>query len=54
MKIRNWLKGEESGQGIVEYALIIAGIALALIAVILTMGQQIANFFASVGDKIPP
>ncbi|WP_147803222.1 Flp family type IVb pilin [Alkalicoccus halolimnae] len=36
---------EEEGQGMAEYALILAGVAVVVIAVIMTLGDTIANFF---------
>ncbi|MEL4106869.1 hypothetical protein AAFA46_08555 [Oscillospiraceae bacterium WX1] len=52
MKKLRWLTREESGQGIVEYALLIAGIALALMIAVFALGQQVINFFSGFGDKI--
>jgi pilus assembly protein Flp/PilA len=52
MKKLNGFKKEESGQGMVEYALIIAGIALLALIAVFALGQQITNFFTGVGDKI--
>ncbi|NLG52555.1 MAG: Flp family type IVb pilin [Clostridiales bacterium] len=47
----NRLLKEEDGQGMVEYGLIIAGIALAVMAVIWAFGDEIKAMFESVsGD----
>lgn len=43
---------DEDGQGLVEYGMIIAGIALAAIAAIWLLGPQIANFFTNIGTKL--
>ena len=43
---------DESGQGMVEYVLIIALIAVALIVGIGLFKDQIAAFFTSTGSKI--
>ena len=51
-KFLNWFSNEESGQGMVEYGLILAGIAVAVIVVIFTLGDKIKALFTSVSDKI--
>ncbi|MBI4856509.1 MAG: Flp family type IVb pilin [Acetobacterium woodii] len=43
---------EEDGQGMVEYGLIIAGIALAAIAAIWLLGPQIGQMFTDIGTKL--
>ncbi len=43
---------EENGQGLVEYGLIIAGIALAAIAAIWLLGPQIAQMFTDIGTQL--
>ncbi|MBU4440239.1 MAG: Flp family type IVb pilin [Acetobacterium sp.] len=43
---------EEDGQGMVEYGLIIAGIALAAIAAIWLLGPQISQMFTDIGTKL--
>lgn len=44
-QLLNWLKDEESGQGMVEYALIIALIAVVVIIALTTMGESIRDKF---------
>lgn len=39
---------KESGQGMVEYALILVLVSIVVIVILLTMGQQIANVFSNV------
>jgi pilus assembly protein Flp/PilA len=51
-KLINWLKKEESGQGMVEYGLIIAGIAIVVMVVIFTLGDQIAALFNQVVGQL--
>jgi pilus assembly protein Flp/PilA len=51
-KIINWLKEEESGQGMVEYGLIVAGIAIVVMGAIFLLGPKIAGFFDTVGEKL--
>jgi pilus assembly protein Flp/PilA len=43
--IMNWLKNEESGQGMVEYALIIALVSVVAIAVLIALGPKIVAVF---------
>ena len=50
--IINWLKKEESGQGMVEYGLIIAGIAIVVMVVIFTLGGQIKALFEQVTGQL--
>jgi len=45
---------EEDGQGMVEYGLIIAGIALAAIAAIWLLGPQISDLFEQISTKLTP
>lgn len=42
---RNWLLEEEAGQGMVEYALIITFIALAVFAAIRPVGNKLVDVF---------
>jgi len=51
-KFMNWLKSEESGQGMVEYALIIALVAVALIAGLVLLRGGINNVFKDVNDNL--
>ncbi len=50
--IMNWLRTEESGQGMVEYGLIIAGIAIVVMGAIFLLGPKISTMFEGVGDKL--
>ena len=51
MKIRNYLKSEK-GQGMVEYGLIIALVAVVVIAALVILGPKIATLFTGVADKM--
>lgn len=50
--IIKWLGKEESGQGMVEYGLIIAGIAIVVMVVIFTLGDQIKALFEQVTGQL--
>jgi pilus assembly protein Flp/PilA len=43
---------EESGQGLVEYALIIAVIAIAVIVAMIFLRDQISNIFSNIGNNL--
>jgi len=46
MKLRGAVR--QSGQGMVEYALILVLVSIVVIVILLTMGNQIANVFSNV------
>jgi len=52
-EMMNWFRNEESGQGMVEYGLILALVALAAVLVLTGLGTKIAGIFTSATDKIP-
>lgn len=43
---------DESGQNLIEYALIAALVALAAIAAMTTLGTTIGNAFTTIGSKL--
>ena len=45
-----WLDraGQQRGQGMVEYALILVLVSIVVIVILLTMGNQISNVFSNV------
>ncbi len=47
-KFLNWFASEESGQGMVEYGLIIALIAVVLIASLAAMNGGLKNIFSQI------
>ena len=53
MELLSKLWKDESGQGLVEYALIIALIAVAAIAAITLLGGRIATMFNNVAGQLP-
>ena len=46
------LVDEESGATAIEYGLIAAGIAVAIIAIVFTLGNDIAAFFQAIDTKL--
>lgn len=54
-KIMNFISGNlknEKGQGMVEYALIIGLVSIAVIAVLLLLGPEISRLFQEVVDQL--
>lgn len=51
-KIFARMNSEEDGQGLIEYGLIITGIALAAIAAIWLLGPQIGQMFTDIGTQL--
>ncbi len=48
----NWFTEEESGQGMVEYGLILALIAVVVIVALTTIGTNIKDKFEEIGIKL--
>ena len=46
------VRDDESGATAIEYGLIAAGIAVAIIGVVFTLGNEISGFFAAVETKL--
>jgi pilus assembly protein Flp/PilA len=44
---------KEKGQGLVEYAIILAFVAIVVIAVMRLLGPKIGNTFSSISSSIP-
>jgi pilus assembly protein Flp/PilA len=44
--------GQEEGQGLVEYALIIAVIAIAVIVSMVFFRDQLSNYFSNIGNNL--
>ncbi|HTH70521.1 MAG TPA: Flp family type IVb pilin [Candidatus Saccharimonadales bacterium] len=51
MNIQSFLR-EDDGQGLVEYALIIAVIAIAVIVAMIFLRGQIQNIFSNIGNNL--
>ena len=43
---------DDQGQGMVEYALVIIVIAIAIIFMLVIMRDQLSNFFSNVGNNL--
>jgi pilus assembly protein Flp/PilA len=51
MQVNAWL-WDDGGQGLVEYGLIIAVIAIAVIVAMLFLRDQITNVFSNIGNNL--
>ena len=51
IRLINWLK-EQEGQGMAEYGLIIALVAIVVIGGISLLGTNLSTIFSSLGSKI--
>jgi len=51
-KFLAWLKNEESGQGMVEYGLIVALIVVIIVGVIAILREKITDLFSGIGNKM--
>ena len=51
-KFLNWFSNEESGQGMVEYALIIALVAIVVIVALTALGNATENKMQNVADAL--
>ncbi len=47
-----WASTDDEGQGLVEYALIIAVIAIAVIVAMIFLRGQITNIFSNIGNNL--
>ncbi len=51
MDLQQFIRNED-GQGLVEYALIIAVIAIAVIVAMVFLREQIQNIFSNIGNNL--
>ena len=49
---RLFVRGRDRGQGLVEYALIIALVAVVVIATLILLGPQIASIFKNISNNL--
>lgn len=54
VKRMNWLLQEESGQGMVEYGLILVLISVAAIGTMTLVGDSLSDMFDSIKDTLTP
>ncbi len=52
LAIMNFLHRDEEGQGLAEYALILALIAIVAIVALIFLGTQVSQILSTVGDSI--
>ena len=52
-EMMNWIANEEEGQGMVEYALILALVAIAAIAILPSLGNKVKSVFSQVDASLP-
>jgi pilus assembly protein Flp/PilA len=50
-RVGKWRR-DDDGQGLVEYALIIAVIAIAVIVALVFLREQIQNIFSNIGNNL--
>jgi pilus assembly protein Flp/PilA len=50
--IRVYLTGDDEGQGLVEYALILALVAIVVIVALQFLGGQVSSIMHTVGDSV--
>ena len=50
--LRRWWSDDRSGQGLAEYALILALIAVIAIAALLFMGSQVSDKLSVIGSQL--
>ncbi len=51
MDLRSFMR-DDTGQGLVEYALIVAVIAIAVIVAMIFLRGQIQNIFSNIGNNL--
>ena len=51
-EMMNWIANEEEGQGMVEYALILALIAIAAISILPSIGEKVLGIFTKANTAL--
>ena len=52
LRIMDWMNRDEEGQGLAEYALILALIAIVAIIALIFLGTQVSKVLSTVGRSI--
>jgi pilus assembly protein Flp/PilA len=52
IRVTDWLRQDEEGQGLAEYALILALIAIIAIVALIFLGNQVSSVLSKVGKSI--
>jgi pilus assembly protein Flp/PilA len=52
LKVLNFLDRDEEGQGLAEYALILALIAIVAIVALIFLGSQVSKILSTVGNSV--
>lgn len=50
--VRSYIPEREEGQGLVEYAMVLIGIAIAVLVVLFTLGPRLNDFFTAIGASL--
>ncbi len=52
LRLRNWLVEQQEGQGLIEYAILVAVIAVAVIVILIAIGGWVSNTFGTLNNQL--
>lgn len=52
LRLRNWLVEQQEGQGLIEYAILVAVIAVAVIVTLIAIGGWVSKTFGNLNTKL--
>lgn len=52
LRLRNWLVEQQEGQGLIEYAILVAVIAVAVIVTLIAIGGWVSNTFGKLNTQL--
>lgn len=52
IRVGAWLERDEEGQGLAEYALILALIAIVAIVALIFLGKQVSGILSTIGKSV--